>query len=108
MKSRITMLVKIASLVAIAGTFGPRAVFAQEQQDENGKPKPAAHAPLIDNEDQDSTDPNALQPDTTPLTGVQSPGLGTAEFPHSYWVPGFTVATTAQSNPYGGGAGNSS
>jgi hypothetical protein len=110
MKSRTSMLLKIASLVAIVGgTFGPSGVvFAQEQQDENNKPKPAAHAPLIDNEDQDTTDPNALQPDTTPLTGVQNPGLGTAEFRHSYWVPGFTVATTAQSNPYGGSAGNSS
>src|SRR5450755_41359 len=111
MKSRTTMLLKIASLVAIGGgTFGPSGVvFAQEQQDENNKPKPAAHAPLIDNEDQNTTDPDALQPDTTPLTGAQSPGLGTAEFRHSYWVPGFTVANTAQSNPYGGGGtGNSS
>jgi hypothetical protein len=75
------------------------------QQDENGKPKPAAHAPIIDtNEPPDAiTDPNALRPDDTPLTGLQTPGLGTAEFRHSYWVPGFQVATTAQN---GGGNGD--
>ena len=107
MKSWTTALLKIASLAALAGgTLCPSGVvYAQEQQDENGKPKPAAHAPMIDNNDeQNTTDPNALQPDTTPLTGAQTPGLGTTEFRHSYWVPGFTVATTAQSNPYGGGS----
>jgi hypothetical protein len=104
MKSWITPLLKIASVIAVAsGTFAVSGVVhAQEQPDENAKPKPAAHAPMIDpNDNQNTTDPNALQPDTTPLTGVQNPGLGTAEFRHSYWVPGFTVATTAQSNPNG-------
>ncbi len=107
MKSWTTWLLRIASMAALTGgTFClSGVVIAQEQQDENGKPKPAAHAPLIDpNDDQNTTDPNALQPDTTPLTGAQSPGLGSTEFRHSYWVPGFTVATTAQSNPYGGGS----
>jgi hypothetical protein len=107
MKSWTSSLLKIVALVAFAGgVFCPaRVVYAQEQPDENGKPKPAAHAPMIDtNDEQNTTDPNALQPDTTPLTGAQTPGLGSAEFRHSYWVPGFTVATTAQSSPYGGGS----
>ncbi|MEQ1352741.1 MAG: hypothetical protein ABLT11_01920 [Candidatus Acidiferrum sp.] len=110
MKSWTASLLKIASLAALAGgTFCPSGVvYAQEQQDENAKPKPAAHAPMIDpNDEQNTTDPNALQPDTTPLTGAQSPGLGSTEFRHSYWVPGFTVANTAQSNPFGGNGGNS-
>jgi hypothetical protein len=79
-------------------------VNAQDQQEENAKPKPAAHAPLIDpNAPQDTTtDPNALTPDTAPLTGIQSPGLGSVELRHSYWVPGVQVANTLQSGGNGG------
>jgi hypothetical protein len=79
-------------------------VNAQDQQEENTKPKPAAHAPLIDpNAPQDTTtDPNALTPDTAPLTGIQSPGLGSVELRHSYWVPGVQVANTLQSGGNGG------
>src|SRR5882757_4861125 len=76
----------------------------QQQQDEDAKPKPAAHAPMIDtNDQQDATNPDALRPDNTPLTGVQSPGLGSTEFRHSYWVPGVQVATTAQNHSSDGG-----
>jgi hypothetical protein len=108
MNSWITSLPRIAALCGSLALCmgGARPVRAQDQdqnqtptqQEENTKPKPAAHAPIIDtNEPQDtSTDPNALKPDTTPLTGVQTPGLGTAEFRHSFWVPGFQIATTAQ------------
>ena len=90
--------------VLVTFTFGMEGVYAQEQQDENGQAKPAAHASMIDpNENQDTTtDPNALRPDTTPLTGVQNSGLGSPEFRHSYWVPGVQVATTAQSSLNGG------
>ena len=75
------------------------------QQEENSKPKPAAHAPIIDSSEppDTTTDPNALRPDTSPLTGMQEPGLGSVDFRHSYVVPGFQVATTAQS---GGNNGN--
>lgn len=81
------------------GTLGSDAACAQEQPQENANPKPAAHAPIIDTNDaQDTTtNPDALQPDSAPLTGVQNPGLGSTEFRHSYWVPGVQVATTAQS-----------
>lgn len=67
-------------------------------------PKPAARSipPIPDT----STDPNgatdlysSVQPDTTPLTGLQTPGLGNPELRHSYWVPGFQYGVTAQSNP---------
>jgi hypothetical protein len=99
MKSWITSPLRIT---AVFGTFafsalGVSGAYAQDQQEENSKPKPAAHAPIIDtNEPDTTTDPNALRPDDTPLTGVQSPGLGSPEFRHSYWVPGIQVATTAQ------------
>src|ERR1700680_4632342 len=106
MKSWITSLLRITAPVTFAfSAFATSAVYGQEQQEENSKPKPAAHAPMIDsNENQDTTtDPDALRPDTTPLTGVQSPGLGSAEFRHSYWVPGVQVGTTAQNGGNSGG-----
>jgi len=75
-------------------------VCAQEPQDENSKAKPAGHAIIFDsNQNPDvETDPNALRPDTSPLTGLQYGGIGRPEFRHSYWVPGVQVADTAQSN----------
>lgn len=105
MKRRITSVLRSAAIVGvICSAFGARGVSAQDQQEENGKPKPAAHAPLIDANEQDtSTDPNALTPDTSPLTGIQSPGLGSVAFRHSYWVPGVQVATTIQNGGNGGG-----
>src|ERR1700692_876639 len=106
MKRRITSVLRSATLVwVVCGQFGASGVFAQDQQqEESAKPKPAAHAPLIDANEQDtSTDPNALTPDTSPLTGIQTPGLGSVEFRHSYWVPGVQVANTVQSGASGGG-----
>jgi hypothetical protein len=106
MKRGITSLLKSTAGLAALGlyAFGASSAHAQDQQDENAKPKPAAHAPMIDNGDQNTqtVDPDALHPDTTPLTGVLTPGIGTVEFRHSYFVPGVEVATTAQT----GGAGN--
>jgi hypothetical protein len=106
MKRGITSLLKSTAGLAALGlyAFGASSAHAQDPQDENAKPKPAAHAPMIDNGDQDTpaVDPGALHPDTTPLTGVLTPGIGTVEFRHSYFVPGVEVATTAQT----GGAGN--
>ena len=105
MKRRITSILRSGVIVGvICSAFTASGVYAQDQQEENGKPKPAAHAPLIDANGQDaSTDPNALTPDTSPLTGIATPGLGTVEFRHSYWVPGVQVANTVQSGASGGG-----
>jgi hypothetical protein len=105
MKRWITWVLRSAAFVgAICSVCVASGVYAQDQpQEENGKPKPAAHAPLIDANEQDTTtDPNALTPDNAPLTGVQTPGLGTVEFRHSYWVPGVQVANTVQSGGNGG------
>src|ERR1700681_2405646 len=104
MKRRITSVLRNTAIVGVVcSAFSVRGVYAQDQQEENGKPKPAAHAPLIDpNAPDTTTDPNALTPDTAPLTGIQSPGLGSEEFRHSYWVPGVQVANTVQSGGNGG------
>jgi len=104
MKRWITWILRSGALVgAVCSAFGAGIAYAQDQQDENTKPKPAAHAPLIDANEQDTTtDPNALTPDTAPLTGIQSPGLGSVEFRHSYWVPGVQAATTVQNGGNGG------
>src|SRR6202166_4058601 len=105
MKRQITSILWRGAIVGvICSAFSASGVYAQDQQEDNGKPKPAAHAPLIDANEQDtSTDPNALTPDTSPLTGIATPGLGTMEFRHSYWVPGVQVANTVQSGARGGG-----
>jgi hypothetical protein len=105
MKPWITSVLRGAVVVGVVcSAYGAAGMYAQDQQEENGKPKPAAHAPLIDpNAPDTSTDPNALTPDTAPLTGIQTPGLGSVEFRHSYWVPGVQVATTAQNGGNGGG-----
>src|ERR1700686_2231899 len=111
MKRWITSVLRSAAVVGVIySAFSVSGVYAQDppqQEEENGKPKPAAHAPLIDANAPDNavTDPNALTPDTSPLTGIQTPGLGSVEFRHSYWVPGVQVATTVQNGGNGGGWG---
>jgi hypothetical protein len=105
MKHWITSVLRNSALVGmICVAFSASGVYAQDQQqEENGKPKPAAHAPLIDpNAPDTTTDPNALTPDNSPLTGIETPGLGSVEFRHSYWVPGVQVANTVQSGGNGG------
>src|SRR6202166_2768443 len=104
MKRWITSILRSGAIVGvICSAFSANGVYAQDQPEENGKPKPAAHAPLIDANEQDTnTDPNALTPDISPLTGIQTPGLGSVEFRHSYWVPGVQVATTIQNGGSGG------
>lgn len=108
MKRWITSVLRGGALVGVVcGAFCVQGMYAQEQppqEEDNGRPKPAAHAPLIDpNEQEPTTDPNTLTPDTSPLTGIQSPGVGSVEFRHSYVVPGVQAATTVQNNGSGGG-----
>jgi hypothetical protein len=72
------------------------------QEDNPSPPKPAAHGlpGLTDTNSQDENamqDPNALQPDNRPLTGMQTPTLGSQQFRHSYWVPGFEYGNLIQS-----------
>src|SRR5271165_3578222 len=94
---------------ALVLSFGARNGYAQEepQSPTDAKPKPAARSypiPIVDAGDQDENGvldkANGLQPDMTPLTGVQNATLGSPEMRHSYWVPGFQYASTIQSGGY--------
>lgn len=93
---RLTALLSIVigcMCLALAGV----PAFAQEEE---SKPKPAAkvYSPPIDANDQENQQPaETLQPDLRPLTGVQTPTLGTPELRHSYWVPGIQYGNTTQS-----------
>jgi hypothetical protein len=74
-------------------------------QEDTSKPKPAArvYPPLIGGSGDQDTDSDKettsnLSPDTRPLTGVQTPTLGTPEIRHSYWMPGFEYSNLARSS----------
>jgi hypothetical protein len=72
---------------------------------EQSSPKPAAHSPfpVIDpNVQGENQDQEAMQPDQTPLTGLQNATLGTPGVRHSYWVPGLQFGSTVQSAPLNG------
>jgi hypothetical protein len=51
--------------------------------------------------------PDNLQPDYTPLTGMLNAGLGFPEIKHSYWVPGIQFSSSIQSSQYNS-SGNTS
>ena len=80
-------------------------LYAQDQQQPpaEGKTKPAgstSQIPIAGTGDQQDQDTTPLRPDTTPLTGILNPTLGSAELTHSYWVPGVAYAGSIQSNSY--------
>ena len=93
----------------LALAFGIITARAQDEPQEpsDTKPKPAARSlPPIDAGNTQDENPNAMQPDTTPLTGVQNATLGSPEMRHSYWVPGVQYAGTIQSGGYTGNSSN--
>src|SRR6267378_476253 len=73
-------------------------------QEDNSKPKPAARTyfPPIGGADQDAENDQLstsnLNPDTRPLTSVQTATLGSPEIRHSYWVPGFQYGNFVRSS----------
>jgi len=83
---------------------GVRPLFAQDEQPPNAsKPKPAGTTypvPLVVGGQQDEDNNNKLLPDTTPLTGIQAPTLGSPGLQHSYWMPGIQWTGSIQSNSY--------
>jgi hypothetical protein len=91
---------------------GGMQLCAQEepQPPSQEKPKPAGSTypiPLVNSgQDQTGSD-NGLTPDTTPLTGIQEPTLGSPEILHSYWVPGISWSGAIQSNSYNQTQGSS-
>jgi len=98
------------SLALSVGALGLHAQDEPQNPDDNKtKPKPAGTTypiPTVDpGNQQDQNNPTdatkGLQPDTTPLTGIQDATLGSPETRHSYWVPGVQYAGTIQSNGYG-------
>jgi len=97
---------KIVLAIVLVGAFALSPVPASAQ-DEEPKPKPAAHTNPVLIDPYANQDPNAanngsdLQPDNTPLTGLQLPTLGTSEMRHSYVVPGLQYGSTILSQPLG-------
>ncbi|MGO9444718.1 MAG: hypothetical protein ACLPXB_08070 [Thiobacillaceae bacterium] len=80
-------------------------VYAQQPLD-SAPPKPAARSipPIsdINNTPDDSQTPaGQLQPDTTPLTGLLTPTLGTPVLEHSFVLIGAQVGSTIQSSGLG-------
>jgi hypothetical protein len=96
---RFTTFFIAAATLPVFSVGAPRTIA---QQENTAPPKPSAHAypALVDANQQDekaNQDPNALQPDDRPLTGIQTPTLGSQKFRHSYWVPGFQYGNVIQS-----------
>ena len=95
------------ALVTLA--CGVRAQEPQEPQPpQESTPRPAGRGiPGVDDSVQNPEGNNQWSPDTTPVTGLENPTLGTPEMRHSYWVPGVEYATMLQSQPLGGNSGTS-
>ena len=64
------------------------------------KPKPAGESKPYFGLDNLFGNPDNLQPDYTPLTGMLNAGLGFPEVKHSYWVPGVQFSSMVQSNGF--------
>lgn len=78
--------------------------FSQDDEVKPTPPKAAGQSvpvlpQTIDNQNgqQASDQDDALEPDTRPLTGIQTLTLGSQQLRHSYWVPGFQYGNTIQS-----------
>jgi len=88
----------------LLGCVGATSVYAQQPPDSTS-PKPAARSipPISDiNQPDDSQTPaGQLQPDTTPLTGLLTPSLGTPVLEHSFVLIGAQVGSTIQSEGLG-------
>src|SRR6202007_2504270 len=110
----IRMMVLLV-LAAVAFTSAAYAQDPQEPQNQGTpeKPKPAARG-LPPLNDPNSTVENAddqntkRKTDDSPVTGLQTPTLGSPELAHSYWVPGLEFGSTIQSSPLGQSANTSS
>ncbi|MGC2698847.1 MAG: hypothetical protein WA306_01515 [Candidatus Acidiferrales bacterium] len=83
----------------------------QQQGQQPAQPIPAIRSPLAsaaDNGDEDETaNPQQIQPDTRSLTGVEDLSVGSMAIEHSYWQPRVAIAETVDSNPGYATSGNS-
>jgi hypothetical protein len=99
-------LVLVVSLSAAACTFAQDPPTQEAPPQDNPsqqpatQPKPAGrdYQPIGDDQEGTSDSGSALNPDTTALTGVLVPGVGSSEMRHSYWVPGIQYANEARSS----------
>jgi hypothetical protein len=97
----------ILVMVSLCGAVRTLAQDAPQQepqvtppQQTPAQPKPAGrdYQPFGDDVNSDVQSPDALRPDSAPLTGVIVPGVGTQEMRHSYWVPGFQYGNFIRSS----------
>src|SRR5215469_3873493 len=87
-------------LFVLALSLGALASSAQDepQPAPDAPPKPAGYSfPGIGTGQQEGD----LQPDSSPLTGMQNPTLGSPELRHSYWVPGIQLSSNIFNNGSG-------
>src|SRR2546427_1354815 len=95
---RFTILTA-ASIVLRFLLIGSARTVAQEH---SSKPKPAAGTrlpiPGVPGDQEEQQPGSELTPDTRPLTGIQTPSLGSPELRHSYWVPGFQYGNFVRSS----------
>jgi len=88
-----------ASIVLLFLLIGSARTVAQE---DSSKPKPAAGTrlpiPGVPGDQEEQQPGSELTPDTRPLTGIQTPSLGSPELRHSYWVPGFQYGNFVRSS----------
>ena len=89
-------------LFVLSLSLGAAVLCAQEEPPPapDAPPKPAGYSfPGIGTGQQEGE----LQPDFSPLTGMQNPTLGLPEIRHSYWVPGIQFSSNEYSNSGGSG-----
>ena len=89
-------------LLVLSLSLGAAASCAQDepQPAPDAPPKPAGYSfPGIGIGQQEGE----LQPDFSPLTGMQNPTVGLPELRHSYWVPGIQFTYNEFSNSGGSG-----
>ena len=99
-------LVLMVSLSAASRTYAQDPPTQQVPPQENpsqqpgSQPKPAGrdYEPLGDDQEVTPDSGSTLNPDTTALTGVLVPGVGSSELRHSYWVPGIQYTNQARSS----------
>ena len=105
MKSVLRKYVLFSAILPLLWAAGAVSTFAQDEpQPPVDKPKPAGSSfpiPVVNEGDQQvQNDQPNFTPDTTPLTGVLNPTLGSPEIQHSYWVPGIQWSSSIQSSSY--------
>ena len=106
---RRNSILKVMLLGAGVLCAGKVASAQDPQGGEAPKPPAKAYGPIgVDQQDQDqNSSPNTLQPDNRPLTGFQQLTVGSPMERHSYWVPGLSYYNFVSSNgTFQGGGDN--